>query len=251
MLIRAPEHLGFGLKPTETPFSFAAEATAIPIVGNEFALTGRHYPIVFANDADGMPLAVTGVEAGRNVFVTADGHWRAMTYVPSYVRRYPFIGMTTDAAGTVMLGVDSGCGRLTADVRREGGEPLFELDGKPTDTSRAAIAFCEAYAVEHERSRVFVAALSEHSLLVERSVTIRPTQARNGADDREAPAEIKVGGFRLVDEAAFRALDRSVVADFYARGWLDLIVLRLASQYAWQDLAVLAELSKTTEAAPA
>ncbi len=50
MLIRAPEHLTFGVKPSETPFSFAAEATAIPIVANEFAVAGRHYPIVFANE---------------------------------------------------------------------------------------------------------------------------------------------------------------------------------------------------------
>ncbi|MQT13471.1 SapC family protein [Rhizobiales bacterium Sp-1] len=251
MLIRAPEHLTFGVKPSETPFSFAAEATAIPIVANEFAVAGRHYPIVFANDATGLPLVVTGIEAGQNLFVTADGQWRAMHYVPSYVRRYPFIGMTTDEAGAIMLGIDSGSGRLTADVRREGGEPLFASDGTPTDASRAAITFCEAYAIEHERTKAFVAALSEHKLLVERSATIRPAQARNGSEGSKAPADISVGGFRLVDEAAFRALDRSVVADFYARGWLDLIVLHLASQFAWQDLAALARPLESPERAAA
>ncbi len=144
-----------------------------------------------------------------------------MTYVPSYVRRYPFHRDDDRRGGRDHARHRQRVRAAHADVRGEGGEPLFASDGTPTETSRAAIAFCEAYAIEHERTKAFVAALSEHNLLVERSATIRPVQARNGSEGSNAPADISVGGFRLVDEAAFRALDRSVVADFYARGWLD------------------------------
>ncbi len=44
---------------------------------SEFAVAGRHYPIVFSSDEAAAPLVVTGLNAGRNMFVTPDGGWRA------------------------------------------------------------------------------------------------------------------------------------------------------------------------------
>ena len=237
MLLRAHEHAGFGLRRAAEA-GFAAGAVAIPVVAGEFAAAGRHYPIVFASGEAAMPLVVTGVAAGRNLFVDTAGHWRAGTYVPGYVRRYPFIGMADQEGGPLMLGIDSTSDRLSTNARRDGADPFFEADGQPAEAGRAAIAFCEAYALEHERTRAFAAALEANGLLVEKSLRIEYANPVSGTDaaPAAAAATAEVNGFRLVDETAFRALSGDTLATFHANGWLDLIALHLASQLSWQAL---------------
>lgn len=230
VLLRFQEHARFGVRP-QADYLFAAEAAAIPLVAGEFAQAQRHYPIVFASDETAMPLAVTGITAGRNLFVDAAGAWTPGCYVPGYARRYPFIAVASDAGGPAMLGLDAASPRVSADAVRDGADLLFAADGAPTPVGRAAMAFCDAYAAEYEQTRAFAAALVAQGLLVERAMRI----------NRPGGGEHVVQGFRLVDEAAFRALPAGVVADFHARGWLDLIVLHLASQASWHALVARAE----------
>ena len=90
--VRFPEHRNLGLR-ADGHYRFAAASPALPLTVPEFAAAGRVYPIVFAQDEAAMPLAVTGLAAGRNLFVSPDGAWRPGCYVPAYLRRYPFIGI--------------------------------------------------------------------------------------------------------------------------------------------------------------
>lgn len=226
ILLQFQDHATYGVKP-QVDLRFAAEATAIPLVASEFGAAGRHYPIVFATEGSSMPLAVTGLTAGRNLFVEADGKWRADTYIPGYLRRYPFIGMAApDAAVPLMLGLDVASERVTAKVGRDGALALFDDAGGATDVSRSAMALCEAYAVDHERTRQFGEALEANGLLVEQTAQVRY------ADESGA----NVRGFRIVNEQAYRALPADVVVEFHSKGWSDLIVLHLVSQLSWQGL---------------
>lgn len=236
MLLRSDAHGTLGLR-RDGDFSFSAGAAAMPLVASEFAAASRHYPIVFANDDSAVPLVVLGVSAGQNLFVDERGQWRAGAYVPAYARRYPFIGMTDETGGPLMLGVDSASARLASHAEANV-EPFFDSVGAPTEASRAAMTFCEAYAREGELISAFVQALKDNALLVERAVRIRyddlpepPAEA-----DGTPGAHAIVNGFKLVDEAAFRALPAQVIAEFHAKGWSDLIVLHLASQLSWQGL---------------
>ena len=224
-LLRFADHAQFGLRQ-EVDHGFAATTTAIPLVAAEFALAGRDYPIVFSSDDSAMPLAVTGVAAERNLFVTADGRWAAGRYIPSYVRRYPFIGITMEEGGPILLGIDAGSGQISTNAARDGAQLLFTDEAKATPTAEAAMAMCDAYAQDHARTQAFADALKTHNLLAERSAQL------NYADTRQA----RVQGFRIVDEQAYRALPSAVVVEFHAKGWLDLIVLHLASQASWQTL---------------
>ncbi|WP_018387588.1 SapC family protein [Ancylobacter sp. FA202] len=234
-LLRFQDHARLGLRRGPA-FGFAAGATAIPVVAGEFALAGRDYPLVFASDEAAMPLAVTGLAAGQNLFVEADGQWRAGCYIPGYARRYPFIGMTVAEGGATLLGADLASDRLASDRLAAGDEEaelLFDAKGGPTPAGQAAIALCEAYAADHERTRAFAQALKANGLLAARTAQVNYEDAGRAV----------VQGFQLVDDAAFRALPGPVLAEFHAKGWLDLIVLHLASQQRWRALA--AEAAKT------
>jgi len=235
MLLRSQEHGTFGLRRA-FDFRFAADTAVVPLVASEFAPASRHYPIVFATDASAMPLAVMGMATGRNLFIDGEGHWRPGTYVPGYVRRYPFIAMSAAEDSPAMLAVDSACPRL---VTRAGddAEPFFDANGAPTASSLAAMAFCESYRREAGQIGAFVVALKEHDLLVERTLTINYTTGKDsGASEDASGAQAVVNGFRMVDEAKFRALPEKVAAQFHAKGWTDLVVLHLASQLGWQGL---------------
>lgn len=223
-LLRFQNHARLSLRRA-VDFRFAARATSLPLVVGEFAAAVRDYPIVFASDEGAMPLAVTGVAAEQNLFVEADGRWRGGSYIPGYVRRYPFIGITAENDGATMLGVDLASDRLADEGEKEA-DMLFDLRGAATRTSQSAMALCEAYATEHARTLAFVQALKDKRLLVPRSAQV------NYADAGRAVVQ----GFQLVDEAAFRALPAAAVVEFHAKGWLDLIVLHIASQQRWREL---------------
>lgn len=239
-VLRFPDHRGLGLR-RDPGFGFAAGTAAIPLTLPEFAAAGRSYPIVFAADAGALPLALTGLTAGRNLFVAEDGAWRAGHYVPAYLRRYPFIAVEAEAGGARLLGLDTTSALVSTDAARDGAEALFDAEGRPTERASAAMAMCEAYAREHAATEAFSAALVEHGLLVPRTAELRLT---NGATDPAAEAapspetapNAVVTGFQVVDEAAFRALPGTVVAEFHTRGWLAPVVLHLAAQLSWSTL---------------
>lgn len=230
VVVRFPEHRSLGLRRGGT-FRFAAGAAAIPLTASEFAAAGRHYPIVFANDAGAMPLAVTGLAAGRNLFVAADGGWSPNRYVPAYLRRYPFIGIEVEAGAAPLLGIDAASDLLSTDAAQDGADALFDAAGGPTERAQAAMNFCEAFARDHEATRAFAAALVTHNLLSEKQADVT-FPASGEAEARQ----LRVEGFRTIDEAAFRALPAAVVSEFHGLGWLDLIVLHLASQLSWPVL---------------
>jgi len=225
VLLRSQDHRTFGIR-TDGDFRFAAGAASLPLILSEFAPAARTYPIVFSSDATARPMVVTGLDAGGNLFVTPDGAWRAGVYIPAYVRRYPFISIEGDGDSPLMLGVDGASEQISPNAARDGAEPFFDGEGQPTERARAAMAFCHTYAREDARTGAFSAALLAHGLLVDKSAELVFADAGKAI----------VTGFRVVEEAAFRALPATTVAEFHANGWLDLIVLHLASQLGWQGL---------------
>jgi len=225
MLLRFQEHANFGLRKSGD-LRFTSSATAIPLTTGEFAAAGRNYPIVFSSDDLAAPLAVTGLNAGRNLFVSPEGTWREGHYIPAYVRRYPFISVEMEAGGPKMLGIDSASEHVSTMAVADGADPFFDAQGGPTERTRGAMAFCEAYALEHDRTRAFSQALLDHNLLVARTAEVTYADAGKAV----------VTGFRVVDDEAFAALPEKTVLEFHAKGWLASIVLHQASRLGWGGL---------------
>jgi hypothetical protein len=69
------------------------ELNAMPLSFTEFAVAGRDYPIAFISGDGGksfVAMAVLGLENGQNLLSGTDDAWEKDTYIPAYVRRYPF-----------------------------------------------------------------------------------------------------------------------------------------------------------------
>lgn len=202
-------------------YRFAAEATAIPINTVEFSMAVKHYPIVFTPDSPPVPVAVVGLKQGTNLFVGADGAWRPHTYVPAYVRRYPFIFMTGPDQLQYALCIDE-----ASDLIVDGTERPFFEDGKPTQLTQDALKFCSAFQGLFEATREFGAALAEHDLLVENRADIK---LKSG--DR-----MQLGGFRVIDEGRFNALPGDTFLEWREKGWLPLVYAAFASASNWSLL---------------
>ncbi|MDR0807829.1 MAG: SapC family protein [Gemmobacter sp.] len=227
LLLQSEPHREAGLLPANG-FGFAGKAVSLPLCAGEFAVAQRHYPIAFVeDDTAAMPMVITGLERDRNLFVGADGSWRAGAYVPAYARRYPFIVLESPDKAQHMLVVDQASDRFVAQAGpSSGADRFFDGSGQATPMAQSAIGFCEAYFADHAATVAFGQALKAARILV-------PNQANITFPDGTPHT---VNGFLSVDEAAFRALPSATVADWHGRGWLDLVILHLASRLSWQVL---------------
>jgi len=73
--------------------SFCRKLNAMALSFSEFIVASRDYPIVFSTGDAGQtfaPLVVLGLGNEQNLFVNPEGEWAPDTYVPAFVRRYPF-----------------------------------------------------------------------------------------------------------------------------------------------------------------
>ncbi|BBE34060.1 SapC family protein [Sphingosinicella microcystinivorans] len=225
VLLRGDLHKHAALLACES-FQFAAGIIAVPLNISEFALAARCYPIVFADTETMLPLAVTGLSAASNLFVDDEGRWSDGTYVPAYVRRYPFLPVTTPGSDALMLAIDRP--RL---IERDGmvreDEPDRLFDGEQASPLAAhALDFCERYHRDHLRTAEFVAGLRDRDLLETRRADIHlPDQS-----------QFRIDGFRMIDRTKLRALPDDCLGDWFRKGWLDLAALAEASQANWQTL---------------
>jgi hypothetical protein len=221
---RGHRHAGIQAHPG---YGFAAAALSVPVHVNEFADAVRDYPIVFTDKGTPAPLAILGVEAGRNLFVDEDGAWKADTWLPLYVRRYPFIAVGTAGTAAMSLAIDMGSG-LFAPRAVEGRDlPLFDADGQLALASLAGVELCSAWNEGVSMTTAFGNALVESGLLRPGRIELALAGGRKQVID----------GYLEVNEAAFRALPAETVTLWHARGWLDLVTLHLASQRNWARLA--------------
>src|SRR5262245_23080841 len=105
--------------------------SALPLSFTEFAVACRDYPIAFVTGDGGgnyVPMVVLGIENQQNLFVTADGAWDVGSYVPAYVRRYPFCMTRVTVDGREQTE------RVACVEKRaisDKGEALFNKQGEP------------------------------------------------------------------------------------------------------------------------
>jgi hypothetical protein len=223
-LLDATAHARLRLAPVGN-FRFAAATNSIALGADEFYPAQAHYPIVFTTSAPITPLAIVGVGDPRNLFVGADGAWRDGSYVPAYVRRYPFVMVQAPGRDDLILAIDQAAEWLSTET----GEPLF-ADGKPASAVQRVLEFCAAFEHQVAVVREFTAALAAHKLLVENRA-----QLTFGSG-----VATSLGGFQVIDEARFNTLPDAVVLEWRRRGWLGLVYAHLMSMHRWPALARLA-----------
>jgi len=216
-------HGGHKAKTSEKAPYFA-NAHAIPLTIDEFVHAQRSLPIVFSSGETPVPLALTGLNEGVNVFVDDEGKPHNPFYVPAYVRRYPYLLARLEPEAKEL----SLCFDPSSDLIGEGkkGEALFE-DGKPSEQLNNILKFCEDFEVAGQRTAAFMKELQELDLLIDGEVSIQPS-------DSAQPFLYR--GFRMVDEAKFREMNGDQLRKINQNGILPLILAHLFSLTLIRDI---------------
>ena len=209
-------------------FSFTKNSLAIPLGVGEFFPAARHYPIVFSPGPQPVPVVITGLFEGRNLFVDGKGSWLADHYVPGYLRRYPFLLRSGAGGGpeSAILVIDEACDRFVDSRRDRRAERLFDDAGNAAALTKQVTSLCVASYHEEVRTTAFARALHDAGLLVASHVQFSLTNGQKQT----------VQGFSLVDNKAYRSLPGATLSHWLSLGWIDAIALQIASQQNWNLL---------------
>lgn len=235
MPLDAKAHANLSLKKN-FGFGFADEVNAVPINLIEMPQICHTYPIAFGPDENATPVAILGLRDNENLFLDAkSGRWEEATYIPAYIRRYPFIFSEMPNKEQLSLCID-----MNDNVtEKTDAQPFFTTEGKPSQLAQNALEFCKSYHAAAQQTLEFGKALGASGLLVQREAQI------NVAGNRR----INFSGFRIIDEQKLAQLDDKKFLEWRTKGWLPFVYAHLFSGAQWQRLTYMLNQRLEKEAA--
>ena len=149
---------------------------------------------------------------GMNTFVNEDGALiEGNTYVPAYIRRYPFLlARLRPDVEEMSLCIDPTSGVMGP---FDDGDLVFDGD-QPSESTKNVLAFCEQFEQSGVMTGNFMNELKSFDLLMEGEVSIQP--------DTESPP-FMYRGFQMVNEQKLRDLRGDQLRKMMQNGMLPLI----------------------------
>lgn len=221
-ILSSEQHAKWGIAERKD-LAFARATHAVPITVDEFVICQRYYPIVFSVAEGSVPLALVGLQEGKNLFVNEEGTWQPDTYIPGYIRRHPFIFVRGETPDQLALAFDSSWDLLGEDADNK----LFNDDLTQTDTLKNLMEFCGQFEQGIARTRSFVDELEKLELLMDGQAQIRNP-------DMEKPATF--AGFRMIDEKKLQNLRGDKARRMVQNGMMGLVYAHLFSLSQVRDL---------------
>lgn len=219
-ILDAERHKDKSLKKNFGP-GFAKEANAVPLNMIEMPQAAPFYPIVFTGGETATPVAILGLRDHENLFINTRDEWLQDSYIPAYIRRYPFILVQSEDGERFTLCIDE----VDDIVLDDKSQPFFE-DGQPSNLTKNAIEFCKSYQTAATQTEEFSKAVHDAGILADRRADA------NLADEQR----VSLSGFRVIDEEKFAQLDDKTFLEWRKKGWLPFIYAHLLSNVNWQRL---------------
>jgi hypothetical protein len=196
-------------------FSFARTANSLYLAGIEFAEACKEYAVVFtrAPNRKILPVAMLGIRGGENLFVDEQDRW-AGTYIPAFVRCYPFV-LTELPGQSMAVCVDE----AFPGFNEKEGRPLFDEEGNNTPFLQNALDFLTRYQQEYRRTELLCERLEKAGLF-------KQMDARADLVDGRS---FTVRGLLVVDEQKLMALPDAEVLALFRTGELHLVSMHLVS----------------------
>ena len=225
-------------------YGFARDSVTVALTVGELPAACAEYPCVVARQPDGVLglLAVTGLQAGHNLFVGNDGAWLGR-YLPATLATWPF-----------RLVRESDDGRFLVAVRPDAlnpsvGDPLFNAQGQESPWLLERLRQLTETDAGLSATAAQLAQLEAAGVLTERSLQAILPDGR----------DLELHGFMTVDEARLQALPETTVHALHTSGALSLAYLHLLSLRQFRPLVLRsgeqaqqqASLAAALKAAPA
>lgn len=223
--LSSEQHKDLVLYPAKT-LEFCANTHWVPMAANEFAAASRSLPIIFVREGEGeataiSPIALLGLSLGHNDFLDERRSWEHDSYIPAFIRRYPFVpAAANEQAEQLTICIDESApqwGKPKDDSAI--GHKLFDEAGKPTAFLDEMVNFLQGYQIEMQRTKLFVDKLKEYDLLTSRNAEI------HGAGG----SVFQIADMLVVDEEKLNALEADKLKDLAQNGVMGWIYAHLLS----------------------
>ena len=231
-------HSKLGLKSIEHPYAFTSVGHLVPLTVTEFAPSALCYPIIFVGEQK-TPCAVLGVNANENLFVDEKGAYAPDSYLPAYIRRYPFVLANDPEAGRLIVCID----RNAPMIGEKPDFPFFEK-GELSEYSKNCVDFCNNFEAERQRTESFVKLLVELDLFEAKQAIFTPPPVNGVPGEEQVVAE-----YQGVSEEKLNALPHAKFVELRDNGALAQIYAHLISLLGWDRLIVKAMLRPRPPAA--
>ncbi len=211
----------------------------MPVSYTEFSIASRDYPLVFISGDQGktfVPMLVLGLAPQQNLFAMPDNTWDSGSYLPAYVRRYPFC-MTRVTVDGKEAPERVACVEKRA--LNERGDLLFDDSGNPLPEWEQLQKLLFEYEADLARTEEMCKLLAQHQLLEPFTMQAVPNQGD--------PLQL-TGMFRIA-EARLAELDPAVLKEMVQKGVLGRVYVHLLSLDNFQRL--LGRRAAVTESAAA
>jgi hypothetical protein len=221
VILHRETHGHLKLNRAAPDYGFARDSVTVALTVGELPAACAENPCVMARQHDGALslLAVTGLQAGHNLFVGDDGAWLGH-YLPATLATWPFrlVRETDDGRFLVAVRPDT----LNPSV----GDPLFNAQGQETPWLLERLRQLTETDAGLSETTGQLAQLEAAGVLTERSLQAILPDGR----------DLELHGFLTVDEARLQALPEKTVHELHTGGALSLAYLHLLSLRQFRQL---------------
>ena len=233
-LLTKDQHGKLGVNPSPTRFAFATGHHLCPVAVQEFSAAASTYPIIFVGQSYD-PVAVMGLMDGQNLFSTPEIGFDVDAYIPSFIRRYPFVLASPtqnptnpeEPSDRLLVAID----RSYEYIAENAQFPFFE-NGEPSAYTQRCMQFCNDFEAQGRMTRQFVDMLKDLDLFEQRSTTYQPQDMMGNPDgDPQTVAE-----YFGISETKLKQLPKEKLAEMVDNGAMQQIYAHLNSMFAWDKL---------------
>lgn len=213
--VNQERHAGKKIKQVDG-FDFAAQFHIAYVTTHEFVRAAAIYPLVFIEDKEKdefRPVALLGLDAGKNLFVGTDGKWQA-SYIPAIIRRYPFALSQAGEDGRFLICVDEGSD-LVNDTE---GSPLFDEKGEPTEVIENVKLYLSELQQMDMVTTEFCKFMTAHNLFVPLNMRVRQNDSFKN-----------ISGCYVINEERLNNLSDELFMELRSKRYLPAIYAQLTS----------------------
>jgi hypothetical protein len=199
-------------------YEFTRETNSVYVAGSEFPAVARELPIVFGRDGQGkaLPVALLGLRNNTNLMIDDKGNWLG-SYIPAYIRRYPFIlGSADESNQNFAVCIDESYSGFNT---VQEGEPLITEEGEHGELLSRTVKFLQDFHQHTQVTAAFCEAIDAAELL-------DSVQAKFSLKSGES---FSLAGFQCVPRERLKTLPAATLKRFAEQDFLDLLYLHVYS----------------------
>jgi len=206
-------HKDFKVSQLEN-LSFAKQTAFIPIVINEIEVTSANFPVVFTSNEDPSIVSLVSL-GGDSLAISIENKW-ITSYVPSYIRKYPFsLASTKDNQEQMIVLIDEDSSLFS----KSKGKQLFKKNGDQSDILTHAVDFLTSYENQMVITKKLAKTIANSGILEDREISV----------GEGAEKQVLLQGFKVVNRDKLNALSDDILADWVRRGIIGLIDAHIKS----------------------